>query len=955
MAKLYDHKLGKYILADEDRVDELMDSGNYTFQSGEMIPVRLPDGSLGTIPSENAQAAWADGFRWPTSADKKADFDKKNDAIKRSTSMAGSTFGMSALSGASLGATDALMVGAEELGIPGTKGFKDARNLGKETSPTADLTGSVTGMAASMLIPGAAIGLAGKGAKAATGVVGAAITAKGAGGVIAREAAKGAVEGAYWGLGSGVSGAALGRPEEVVDNLVSHTLLGGLSGGVFGGALGGGKVAAPYLKKTMDAGLDLGKRAVTGAAKGIVKGMIRPVMTAKGQSAEYQVVKELMGDDAFLKLYNEGGEDAVKAIYKESKVNMAALKKESGKLDKAIKAGIDEASIDEAQVMEDVLNASGNDVRQALDRSYANLEEIGKAFDEFRPTLQGPPVFGQKLIKDIDKQSVYMGKFGPEAKALSKELNDLTKAYGTGLTEGSEIQMLRVLKAAVGPDARKKLKGAAHDTAKKLWSQLDDILKGKQINPEVSRYMKTYDTVYGANRNLNKLFSKTVGKGGGIENFLFDAQTQLKTAPILNNLKEFVPELQVIREAGDDLVKSRQAYNQLMDKYRAIAKQDIAPDNMAQFKEVIDDLVKDPKIFSSAKRIEEIQAAVQGIENLSPMDAAVKLKMALGQDVAGLEKYTKFGDKWQKAADIAKMSKGAVGHNAITLPEAAMTYAAGPIAAPFIAANKLASNPAGTLKLIASINKGAEAGRRVLSAAVTGAAKMIVNEPVARISASFVQKSMSRDQQRERYNKIRTTVADLSTPAAMSQAIEQMSGDSQNMPEIKLAIGMRIQTATQYLTSNIPADPLAAFAVGPQKSYWKPSDMEVAKFLRKAEAVDNPVQVINRLGDGTVTKDEVDAIKNVHPEIYNQLQGSIINAIMEKGDQIPYQRRVQLNLLFGIPTDYSMTPEFISKMQTTFAPTDQGGRPDGARTKNINISPFDTVQTETSRITYGDK
>jgi hypothetical protein len=186
----------------------------------------------------------------------------------------------------------------------------------------------------------------------------------------------------------------------------------------------------------------------------------------------------------------------------------------------------------------------------------------------------------------------------------------------------------------------------------------------------------------------------------------------------------------------------------------------------------------------------------------------------------------------------------------------------------------------------------------------------------------------------------------------MSQQLEQVGGGLQNASNIKLAIGLKLQTATQYLSDALPKDPLAGYSMMPQNNRFKPSDFEMAKFIRKMDAVNNPLNVIERVGDGIATKDEIDALMVVHPDVYKQLRESLINAIMENGEEIPYQRRLQLGALFGVPTDISMVPAFIASMQQTFAPADRGGRPEGSRTSNIDVSPLENVQTDTAKLRY---
>jgi hypothetical protein len=246
-AKLYDHKNKQWIMADDDRVDELMSSGDYTFASGIDIPVVNPDGQLGTISSSEAQQAWKEGFRWKTKADTDrwekeglADIKKEHYDNSAQAAVAGG------LSGLTLGGSDVVMRGMGALVGEGEAVREGLSNL-KEMNPTADAAGRVGGVIAGTMLSGGALGAAGtlaKGATTAGQTAGAAVGLGKAGQTIAGAAA----EGALWGAGQGVSEAALAEsPEQAVDALISNVTLGGVTGGLFGGLMVGGAATAPYL------------------------------------------------------------------------------------------------------------------------------------------------------------------------------------------------------------------------------------------------------------------------------------------------------------------------------------------------------------------------------------------------------------------------------------------------------------------------------------------------------------------------------------------------------------------------------------------------------------------------------------------------------------------------------------------------------------------------------------
>ena len=64
MAKLYDHKLGTGVLVADERVNELISTGNYSFIKGSSVHVVDEGGELYEVPPENAREALEAGYTY---------------------------------------------------------------------------------------------------------------------------------------------------------------------------------------------------------------------------------------------------------------------------------------------------------------------------------------------------------------------------------------------------------------------------------------------------------------------------------------------------------------------------------------------------------------------------------------------------------------------------------------------------------------------------------------------------------------------------------------------------------------------------------------------------------------------------------------------------------------------------------------------------------------------------
>lgn len=107
------------------------------------------------------------------------------------------------------------------------------------------------------------------------------------------------------------------------------------------------------------------------------------------------------------------------------------------------------------------------------------------------------------------------------------------------------------------------------------------------------------------------------------------------------------------------------------------------------------------------------------------------------------------------------------------------------------------------------------------------------------------------------------------------------------------------------------------------KREYEPSDIELSKFEKYMEAIENPMSVLTDLENGKLSREKVEALKVVYPNIYNNIRIKTLEQIENSQEKMAYQKRIQLGILMDIPTDASLEPGSILGLQEIYAEQQQ--------------------------------
>lgn len=135
-------------------------------------------------------------------------------------------------------------------------------------------------------------------------------------------------------------------------------------------------------------------------------------------------------------------------------------------------------------------------------------------------------------------------------------------------------------------------------------------------------------------------------------------------------------------------------------------------------------------------------------------------------------------------------------------------------------------------------------------------------------------------------------------------------------PETAVAMQEKLAAGALFLNSKLPKP---AVNQGAFVRKYVPSTLEVAKFERYLQAVEKPLSIMQEIAQGTLTREHVEALQAVYPEIYKEIRVQMLDKIADGTLDVPYDRKIQIGILLDVPADSSLRPENLMQLQASIA------------------------------------
>lgn len=172
-------------------------------------------------------------------------------------------------------------------------------------------------------------------------------------------------------------------------------------------------------------------------------------------------------------------------------------------------------------------------------------------------------------------------------------------------------------------------------------------------------------------------------------------------------------------------------------------------------------------------------------------------------------------------------------------------------------------------------------------------------------------------------------------------------------PETAQVVAERLSKAVSFLSQKMPKDFRPVPSLGSAREY-EPTSMELAKFERYVQAVDRPMSVLEDLERGTLTREHVEALEAVYPRLLTEIRLKIMDKL-GAGASVPYNRRIQMGLLLGIPTDSSLDAKTVLALQQNFGAQGEGGQAEAQGGQNAMAGAVKPTAGALSRVDFASR
>ena len=225
--------------------------------------------------------------------------------------------------------------------------------------------------------------------------------------------------------------------------------------------------------------------------------------------------------------------------------------------------------------------------------------------------------------------------------------------------------------------------------------------------------------------------------------------------------------------------------------------------------------------------------------------------------------------------------------------------AGGPLGAAAGVIYGAAASPVATSKALAKLNnslmRASDATSEVsnvLSGKVGGAVK------TAEALGSFY----SRKEMEKRYKQIeqRTKQLAMDMDAREDQEETMLADLADAAPNVASATRNVNATAIQYLENARPKPPANLPPIS--LAGWTPIEADQRKFVRIAEAVNNPLETLALASKGALLPEQVAALNTVYPSLMEDVRQKLMERIEETG-KIPEKHRMMVSMLLGKDVD----------------------------------------------------
>lgn len=210
----------------------------------------------------------------------------------------------------------------------------------------------------------------------------------------------------------------------------------------------------------------------------------------------------------------------------------------------------------------------------------------------------------------------------------------------------------------------------------------------------------------------------------------------------------------------------------------------------------------------------------------------------------------------------------------------------------------------------------ADATQRYARVAGTGTRRLVGALPA--VSGEYTAES-----RRKRFDAAYASVRDFERDpqAALRRALRTQASLGTVAPVLASTYAAKATQAAAFLAEKVPRPPMRTHALArdPGDDPPRVSDTEMRDFLEYVDAIERPLGVLDQLERRKVSPRTVEAIKAVYPRLYEDIRAGVMRELESAESEPDYHDRLSLGVLFDLPTDPALEPDMLAALQESAA------------------------------------
>lgn len=620
--------------------------------------------------------------------------------------------------------------------------------------------------------------------------------------------------------------------------------------------------------------------------------------------------------------------------------------------ERAVKAAVGEGSENVVARMAQKALARG-----ASDAVQAGLFSAGMQVSE--DTLGDHETTGTKLAAAFGHGAMFGGLLGGGLGAAGEGLSTaggaLLKKAAPAARNVADGLVVKLLGGAT--KEMEHMPGGAEAVARTI-QERGILAAGDTIETLAPKLRAAEESVAGTHKELLGIIDKSGGKGVAFDDLANEIKTATETK--FGRLKE-------INQAAFDRT------DELLSGLKRMAREDgtIGLSDLSSLRTELDSKIN-PKIWLG-------QAATPGAEAFADVRSILEKKieavgdqeakrLALSEDF--LKEYQDSKLTWRQlnaaATQAEKRANVVAKHSEFGLTDK-MHMGMGLLHA-ISSGNPLAAVAGVGLGVVQKLarERGASTAAAILDKiGELGAIQKTVASVDGKVDGALQGFFQAKPAQVERFTDKATRRADYETavrrvkvantdPKAMGHLQATLASTLQHAPKVAQATLQTAGRAAAFLAGKVPPTPVSR-SITPQHDTPKVSDADQEKFLKYVRAVDTPAHVLDDMAHGRLNRESVEALKQVYPALYKDVCVKALSMAASHDKPLKYDQKLQLGILLGAPTDASLQPDFIARMQANYQDGQKPGPQGGADRPKAPSRPIHNMEQSSQLGLFGAK